>query len=246
MLLEFQRQLASFVLHGTPAPPGVGRPPGTAIRFDVYRRNVAGNLAGALCGAYPAVRRALGEAIFAGLATSFAAASPPAEADLHRYGEGFAHHLARAVAQPAWLFDLARLDWAVSCALHAPAAPTLTPDMPGLAGLATAKRLVLRPHPSLRLIALDHRVSALREALVTEDDEAARAAGRDVARARETLAVLRGTQAMTVLALSPTAFRLASCLAGGVALAEALADEGDDEPLGLFLRHGFFTEAELS
>ncbi len=241
MLLDFQRQFSSFVLQGMPAPPGIDRAPGVGMRFDVYRRNVAGNLTGALSGAYPAVYRALGEVMFSRLVSSFASASPPAEADLHRYGEGFARYLAGEVPQPAWLLDLARLDWARSCALHAPTAEPLAPE---IMAAARAERLVLRPHPSLRLLALDHHVSVLHEALVSGDDEAALTASRDIVVARETLAVLRGTRGMTVLALSPAAFRLATLLAGGMALGAALADEADSEPLGLFLLHGFFTEAD--
>ncbi len=253
MLLEFQRDVAAFLLHRAPPPAAVGRAPGAAIRFGIYRNNVAGNIAGALSGAYPSLHRALGDAGWRELAAGFAAASPPAEADLHRYGEGFAQHVARALPAPPWLCDLARLDWASSCALHAPDAPALTCQTPvGAMLLEAAPRggatapVVLRPHPSLRLLALGHRVRALREALLGEDDAAALAASRDVASAGERLAVLRGSGGITVLALAPAAFRLATRLAGGLAVTQALAGEEHRAALKLFLEHGFFSTAEVA
>ncbi|MDE2335623.1 MAG: putative DNA-binding domain-containing protein [Rhodospirillales bacterium] len=248
MLLEFQRDFAAFLLRAAAPPPAIGRAPGEAVRFDVYRHNFTGNIVGALSGAYPGLHRALGDAPFGALAAAFAAASPPAEADLHRYGEDFARHVAQAMPEPVWLADLARLDWAFSCALHAPDAPALS-----LEALAEALRtrddtqdLVLRAHPSLRLLTLAHPVRALREALLAEDDAAALDAIRDVAATGERLAVLRGTAGMTALTLAPAALRLATELAGGVALDAALAEEADGEALRLFLDHGMFSEAEVT
>ncbi len=244
MLLEFQRDFAAFLMRGAPPPAAIDRAPGNAARYGVYRRNFAGNLTGALGGAYPALHRALGDAMFADLVTGFAATNPPAEADLHRYGEGFALHVARAIPEPAWLLDLARVDWAASCALHAPDAPAILDA--GVLANAGALRVVLRPHPSLRLLALGHRVRALRGALLAGDDAAALDASRNVSADGENLAVLRGTEGMTVLDLPPASFRLATCLAGGVAVAEAVANEADARALGLFLHHGFFSEAEAT
>ncbi len=248
MLLEFQRAFVAFLMHGAPPPPAFDRAPGNAARYAVYRRNFAGNLAGALGGAYPALHRAIGEAMFGELAKGFAATNPPAQADLHRYGEGFASHVSRAMPEPAWLPDLARVDWAASCALHAPYAPAIGPAMldAGLLANAAALRTVLRPHPSLRLLTLRHRVRALREALLAGDDATALDASRNVCANSETLAVLRGTEGMTTLDLPPAAFRLVTCLVAGMPVAEALANAADAEALGLFLHHGFFSEAEAA
>ncbi len=247
MLLEFQRDFAAFLMRGAPPPVAIDRAPGNAARYGVYRRNFAGNLTGALGGAYPALHRVLGDAMFADLVIGFAATNPPAEADLHRYGEGFALHVSRTAPEPAWLLDLARVDWAATCALHAPDAPAIGPDMldTGLLANAGARRLVLRPHPSLRLLALGHRVRALRGALLAGDDAAALDASREVSADGENLGVLRGTEGMTVLDLPTASFRLATCLAGGVAVAEVMAGATDAEALGLFLYHGFFSEAEV-
>ncbi len=248
MLLEFQRAFAAFLMHGAPPPAAIDRAPGNAVRYGVYQRNFAGNLAGALSGAHPALHRALGEAMFGELVIGFAATNPPEEADLHRYGGGFALHVSRVMPEPAWLPDLARVDWAASCALHAPDAPAVTADMldAGLLANAGTLRVVLRPHPSLRLLALGHRVRALREALLAGDDAAALDASRKISTDGENLAVLRGTEGITVLDLPPAAFRLATRFAGDIPVTDAVAGEVDAEALGLFLHHGFFSEAEVT
>lgn len=240
MLLEFQREFSAF-LQGGAAPPGIERAPGAAHRFDIYRRNYLGNLAGALAGAYPAVQRALGEATFATLARAHATTHPPREADLHRYGDGFAVALAGAIPEPAWLGDLARLDWAAHEALHAPDAPTLAPQAL-VAAIEAGGRIVLIAHPSLRLVVLDHAVATLRAALLAHDDEAALAASMAVARGPEHLAVLRGT----VLPLPAVAFHLARALAAGAAFTEAVSRREDLAALQTLLAGGCFQGLEVS
>lgn len=245
MLLEFQREVAAFLCGRGAAPMALERAPGGAARFQVYRRNFLGNVVGALAGAYPACERALGEARFAALARAFGAAHPPREADLHRYGEGFAEVLAHAMPEPPWLADLARLDWAAHEALHAADAPALDP-LALVAAIEAGSRFVLPAHPSLRLLALDYDVMALRAALVAKDDAAAVTASAAIARAPEHLAVLRGEGEVAVLALSADAFRLASALAGGAFFTDTVSSAADIALLQPLLEHGCFRGLEVS
>src|SRR6266511_1419278 len=93
-----------------------------AERLDVYRSTFASVLTKALRLSYPAVHRLVGAEFFDGAARIFVHERPPVSAYLDKYGAEFVEFLARfpPAASLAYLGDVARLEWAVNRALHAP------------------------------------------------------------------------------------------------------------------------------
>lgn len=253
-LLELQRDFRAALLAGTGAalPTVIGGTLDATARVSIYRNNVLGNLTGALRLTFPAVERLVGADFFAGAAVRFISATLRVSADLYEYGAAFPAFL--AAFEPArgiaYLADVARLEWAVSQALHAPFVPALTAR--ALLGIPGSWQADLRftPHPSLSLLALAHPAKAIWTAVLNEDAEA-RAAGLatiDIAAAGDVLAVLRGSDGLALLTLSPIAYGLACALAEGRPLADALdlVPPEDAAPLlGGFIAHGLFGCCDL-
>ncbi len=249
-LLDLQRRFRAALLGGAdaaPPPEVLGGLVDAAARLAIYRGNVIGNLTGALRLTYPAIERLVGAAFFAAACARFAVATPPDSADLYEYGAGFAAFLEDF--EPArtlpYLADVARLEFAVTRALHAPLVPAL--DAAALAAVPAAAEDGLRflPHPSLSLLDLAHPAPAIWEAVLTEEPDlrAARLGAIDLDAGGAQLAVLRGAKGPALLALSPAAFALAGALAGGTPLGEALDRVAAAEAascLGLLLTQGLF------
>ena len=105
-------------------------------RLAIYRNTCSGTLIRALGLSYPAVRRVVGGDFFDATAERFIGRQPPVSAYLDGYGADFADFLAgfAPAAGVPYLADLARLEWAVSRALHAPDAEGLDPAPAGGAG----------------------------------------------------------------------------------------------------------------
>lgn len=109
-LLERQREFASGILAS-------GGSPG----LSVYRGNIRENASKALAGAYPIVRKIVGEEFFDRLAHDYARMHPSTCGDLNRYGA----LMARFVAHDAgtqdlpYLPDVARMEWLAHLAYHA-------------------------------------------------------------------------------------------------------------------------------
>lgn len=138
---------------GTPGAPGLA----------VYRNTVARGRADVLAAAYPTVARLTGEDWFRAAALEFAAADPPTDPAMDRYGEGFPAWLAEfppARALP-YLAPVARLDRAFSEAHAAVDAPVLEPA--GAAALDPAALFAARAvlHPSARLFWFDWTVASV-------------------------------------------------------------------------------------
>src|SRR5262249_61655578 len=91
-------------------------------RLDIYHNSIFSGLTKALCLSYPAVQRLVGADFFGGVAQLFIVRHPPGAACLNRYGGEFPNFLRDlpAAATVAYLADVARLEWAVHCAIHAP------------------------------------------------------------------------------------------------------------------------------
>lgn len=227
-LLDLQRRFRIALLTGeeTGLPEILGGPIAPAVRFGIYRNNVIGNLTGVLGLAYPAVKRLVGETFFVTVAEQFIITIPPANADLYEYGEGFDGFL--AALESAWsllyLPDIARLEWAVHRALHAPAMPSLIPEaLLDLSPVAQAE-LRLVPHPSLSLLSLAYPARAIREAVLIPEEERRTASLGDIdlAAGGEDLAVLCDRDGLDVIPLSHAAFGFAQALIEGGTLGDAL------------------------
>lgn len=137
-----------------------------ARRVAIYRHHYLTSLTEALKSIYPVVGRLVGEGFFGYAADAFIAASPPREACLFEYGEGFANFLAKfpPAAGLTYLPDVGRLEWAINASLHS---PDLAPaDNAAFARLSADDypRLVFRLQPSLRLLASDWPVDRIWQA----------------------------------------------------------------------------------
>jgi hypothetical protein len=168
-LAAMQREFAAAVTAGG-AEAFVARlagEPGRALRrLAIYRRGIEATRCGALRAAHPVVARLVGDAFFDEAARRFALSTPPREADLNRYGAGFAAFLAGyAPAAPLpWLADVARLEWAWHESLLA--ADATPADFAALAGVAAEEQAALRftLRPAVRLVRSAWPVLAIWEA----------------------------------------------------------------------------------
>jgi len=108
----------------------------------VYRGNVFGNWSQALAGAYPVVRKIVGEEFFEGLAGEYARAHPSTSGSLTEYGAQLAEFVSDFphTQDLPYLPDVARMEWLAHRAYYAQdAAPS------GLEGINESTRLRLTP-----------------------------------------------------------------------------------------------------
>ncbi len=98
-----------------------------AARLGIYRHHVFESLGTALAATFPTVQALVGADFFRRLARDFVTLSLPAQPVLAEYGAGLPAFIAGY--EPAgglpYLIDIARLDWALNLAFHAPEARRL-------------------------------------------------------------------------------------------------------------------------
>lgn len=253
-LLELQRRFRDALLADDGLPPSeiVGNQVSASARLGIYRNNYLGNLTKVLQLTYPAVERLVGESFFVAAAERFILVTPPHVADLHRYGEGFADFLATfaPAASVPYLADIARLEWAVSCALHAaPAAPLAAETLSEIPPEKQAETCFIA-HPALLLLSLDWPARAIWQAVLSDDeaDRTSRLADIDLEAGGEMLAVLPDVDGLDVTALSVSVFELARRLQEGDPLGSAIADIQPDDAavlLAEILMRGLFVGVGL-
>lgn len=132
----------------------------------VYRRTILATWRGALAGQFPVVERLVGPAFFGEAARRYGLAHPSVSGNLHDYGARFASFLAsHGPAQSlAYLPDVARLEWALHEAFHAPHAPPFDRDALAAVAPEDYPDLRFRLDPAVRLVGSPHPVLALWEA----------------------------------------------------------------------------------
>jgi len=138
-----EAELLRVVLGGRLAPPD---------RVAVYAGMYLWRLVDALAEDFPQVAEALGRERFADVVRAYLARHPSTEPSVRHLGRAFAASLVGA--EPAWLADLARLEWARLDVFDAPDASPLTLD--ALLGVPAEEwpELRLTPVPALvRLVA---------------------------------------------------------------------------------------------
>jgi putative DNA-binding protein len=93
-----------------------------AARLSVYRHHVFESLGTALAATFPTVQALVGMDFFRGLARAFVRHSLPLQPVLTEYGADFPAFVAshEAARDLPYLADVARLDWALNLAFHAP------------------------------------------------------------------------------------------------------------------------------
>ena len=247
-LLELQRSMSTSILsrecdEAANFIVGEGLAPGE--RLNIYRNTFLASLTSALRISFPAVHKLVGAEFFDGMARCFIEAEPPLSADLYLYGAGFADFLARfsPAASLAYLADVARLEWAVNCALHAANLPPLAPECFAAVAQADPTRLVLASQPSLTLLRSEYPSDAIWRAVLAEDDDALSTI--DLWEGPCSLLVERDAEGVAVSRIKESEWRFLSSLCAGETFATA-ADRAEnvDVPL-LFasqLASGRFTK----
>lgn len=231
-LAEYQQAMHAYLLAADEAPEPlaawcIGDSPSSAARLATYRSTCSGVLVNALRLTYPAVRHVLGAEYFDAQAAHFARQEPPERAYLNDYGERFALFVATlpATASLSYLADLARLEWAVSRALHAPDVPVL--DVARLHALAPEElaHVRFRAHPAVSVLALHVPAERLWQAVLARDELAMRSI--DLSAGRGWVLIERDTSHAVQIARIPDAIgRLSERLFAGDALHAVLGAAG--------------------
>ncbi len=161
-LRDLQRAFAAH-LAGEDQPALVADIRPAAARLFIHRHHVLDSLASALASTFPTVQALVGADFFRDLARAFIGRSLPSQPVLAEYGADFPAFIAdhEAARDLPYLADVARLDWALNLAFHAPAGSRLTAAdlaavptdrLPSLRlGLAPGTALISSPFPLDRI-----------------------------------------------------------------------------------------------
>jgi hypothetical protein len=224
-LHETQRAVRTWLVDGERAAAAALLADGISPdRLDIYRNTFVANATRALRLTYPAVYKLVGGDFFEGAAAAFIAEYPPRSACFDHYGETFAAFL--AAFPPAstllYLADVARLEWAVSRAIHADDVEPL--DLARLVALSPEEqeRVSFVPHPSVSLLSLATPADAIWRAVLAGDDAALAAVDPGAGAVR--LLVERGESGPEVQRLDAAAWHFAAELCCGFPLGVALAE----------------------
>lgn len=249
-LHDVQRAMRDALLRDEPAvlAPWV-EPDGLSAeaRLAIYRNNFLSAATRALRMAFPAIDALVGAPFFDAAAAAYVRLDPPRSGWFEEYGAGFAAFLADfpPAAGVSYLPGVARLEWAVACALRAShmAAMPLT----RLAALAQADHadLRFRCHPSLGLLRADHPVDDIWRATLAGTDAALAAVDADGGGVA--LAVQRRGDGVAIDRLDPASWTVLAALRAGRTVGAALAScPPDDAPfvLGRLLAEERFIGAE--
>ena len=248
-LLELQRDMRAALIGRDVGPimgsliDGMG-----PERLDIYRNTILSGLMKALRLAFPAVERLVGSEFFESAADAFIAGHLPREAYLNQYGDEFPYFLSHYApkATLSYLADVASLEWAINCALHAPDEAPL--ELSQLAGLAPEEqcRVSFRAHPSVGLVRSDFPVDDIWRAVLSGDDRAM--AALDLAAGPVFLLVERGETGLEVTHMQKSAWEFVGALCRGEPLFSAInAAPRLDAPnlLAEQLAHGRFVAFTL-
>lgn len=212
-----------------------GLPP--AARLSVYRNTVFGTLTTALRLNFPAAQRLVGTDFFAGAAARFIAAGPPASAYLNDYGAGFPAFLdalPEAAGLP-YLAGVARLEWAVSRALHAPDMHAL--DLARVAAVRPDDqgRVSFTSHPSVGLVHEAVPVDRIWRAVIDGDDAAM--AAIDLDEGPVWLIVERGPDGVEVSRMDAAAWEFSKHLCTGHSIERAAAAVPEADAASVIAAH---------
>jgi hypothetical protein len=232
-LHDLQHAIAERVLDRTPGRQdgemldhidGVGLTP--SQRLQIYRNNSLISLTEALKATFPVAHRLVGDGFFRTAGAAFIRAHPPREPRLAAYGAGFPdflQHYAPAAAL-AYLPDLARLEWALNLAWHAPDESALTP-----AHLAQAAEAMtaLQLHPACRLLESPWPIETIWRVHQSHDDSDVRV---DLDAGGCCLLVYRQAFDVAMAAISRAELVMLARFADGATLEAAVTDALDADP----------------
>lgn len=140
--------------------------------LSIYRNTHIGSLTAALRLSYPAVHKLVGPDFFDGVAIRFIRAHPLRGAYLYEYGSAFPNFLGTLseVRIPSYLCDVARLEWAVNCALHAPHTPPLEYNQLASVSATDQARIAFTVHPTAAVVHSKFPVDTVWRAVLESDD----------------------------------------------------------------------------
>jgi len=201
-----------------------------AARLAIYRHHYLTSLTEALKAIYPVVCRLVDERFFAYAARAFIDQAPPQAPCLFEYGAAFPRFLAEfpAAAKLAYLPDVARLEWAINSALHAPAEAPVDGAAFAQVPVADYPRLVFCLQPSLRFLASDWPIDRIWQANRPENQSAEPV---DLGEGGCRLEIRQQDDAVIFRRLDRGEFILRKALAGGRTLEEAAAAVLESDPL---------------
>jgi hypothetical protein len=209
----------------------------TADRLDIYRNTFVTAVTKALRLTYPAIHRLVGAEFFEGAAAIFIAQHPPQAAWLDEYGAEFADFVRdfKPAASLPYLADVARLEWAVSRALHVADEPPL--DLQRLQTLSPEDQVGVAfvPHPSISLLRAEYPADAIWRGVLQGDDDALAAV--DLASGPVHIMVERRATGVEVSRLDEAAWRFAAALCAGKPLDVALSETDDIRAYALLAEH---------
>ena len=238
-LLEFQRCFARALQDGATANPGAEI--WDAHGLAIYAGTRRDTLTRALALTFPAVQRLVGADFFEAAAQRFMHESPPASACLDDYGAAWPEFLAafEPAAELPYLSDVARLEWAVSRALHARDAAPL--EVGRLATLDAASLATVRfaPHPSICLLRLRAPADAIWRAVLAQDQAAMSAL--ELGAGPVYLLIERLARSLEVRRLTPGAWSLTQRLCAGEPWHRALEQMGP-EPIAAHDIHALLAD----
>lgn len=206
-------------------------------RLDIYRNTIFFGLTRTLRLAFPAVERLVGAEFFDGAADVFIREHLPRAACLDQYGGEFPDFLNRfpPAASLSYLADVAWLEWAVNCALHA--ADEAPADFSQLAALPLEDqcRVSFRAQSSVRLLRSDFPVDDIWRAVLNGDDQAM--AALDLTAGPVLLLVERGVTGIEVTRMRDSAWRFLQALCRREPLHSAIASAADGDAPSLLAEH---------
>ena len=219
---ELQAAIRAALLGGdAPAAAGAIAPDGIApeARLDIYRHHVRTTLTAALEATFPAVVQLVDRRFFAYAADAYIRAEPPAGPCLGEYGRTFPAFLASfpPCRHLAYLPDVARLEWAMSTALHAEDREPLEPAALARVAPDDLPRLVFALDPSAAWIESAWPVDRIWRAARDE----AGADVVDVSAGGARLEIRRIDGEVALRALPPADHALRAALAAGATLERA-------------------------
>src|SRR5262245_39187389 len=186
-----------------------------SARLAVYRHHVVTSLTAALESTYPVVTRLVDARFFRFAADRYIRTHPPTSPCLFEFGAALADFLAdfEPSRRLAYLPDVARLEWAMNVALHAPDAAAIE-----RAALAYGPRIAL--HPSVTLLRSPWPV----DAIWRTNQPGASADPVDLDTGAVRLQVWRAGDDVLFRALSPAAFVLRETIARTGSLEDAATE----------------------
>ena len=190
-------------------------------RLEIYRHHVLTTLTSALEATFPVICRLVDRRFFAYTADTYLRAHPPTGPCLFEYGDTFPDFLAAfpPCRDLAYLPDVARLEWAMSAALHAPDVDAMDADCLADVAAEDMPRLTFAVDPSVSYVESPWPVDRIWRANQAEDG--ASNDPIDLASGGVRLEVRRVGDVATVRALAAGDYALRTALARGGTLEDA-------------------------